>query len=63
MRVERLSSWKHVLEIVSAGLGGGQDVGVRKKESRHIGFSLECGWMMMLFISVRKPGRGTESGA
>ena len=35
---EKWTSLKYVLEVGSAGLGGGLDVAVREKESRNLGF-------------------------
>lgn len=35
---EKGASLKYALEIVSTGLGGGLDVGLRERESRNLGF-------------------------
>lgn len=46
---------KYILEIVSAGLDGGLEVGVREKESRNFGFKLGQTWMDDAVYFSEKP--------
>lgn len=61
---EKCASLENVLEIMSAGRGGGLGGGRGEGDQGIQGLSSsEPGWMAMLLVSLTNPRAGTSSGA